>query len=196
MSSVAKAANRIPPALKHGLYSGLGRLPTEDRAEYEKFVREIVDEYAPSGRSEVDIVSNMAQLMWRRQNIQTYLIAKCAKALSESIHIRLGPGEVGPQLVWPKIGEWKEDTRSSEEIEVMRKAARDEAKSQLGETQELVRLGDVTTTEFLLEHLSVVERLDGMIDRYIKRLLMVRGVKSMSVSSIEDKTETRLKKIG
>jgi hypothetical protein len=43
-----------------------------------------------------------------------------------------------------------------------------------------VEMDDAVTIERLFEDLSVIDRLDGMIDRYLKRLLMVRGVKSMS----------------
>jgi hypothetical protein len=48
-----------------------------------------------------------------------------------------------------------------------------------------IEMGDDVTIERLLEELSVVDRVDGMIDRCLKRLLMVRGVKSMSPSVSE-----------
>ncbi len=48
---MGKRTNHIPSALKHGIYSsGIGLLPTEDPAEFQKFKQEIFDEYA-SGRS-------------------------------------------------------------------------------------------------------------------------------------------------
>src|SRR4029077_8298493 len=49
---MSKRTNHIPPALKHGIYSGIGLLPTEDPVEFQKFKHEIFDEYAPVGRSE------------------------------------------------------------------------------------------------------------------------------------------------
>ena len=47
------------------------------------------------------------------------------------------------------------------------------------------------TIEQLFEDLSVMERLDSMIDRCVKRLLMVRGAKSMSPTEIEAPSTTR-----
>jgi hypothetical protein len=43
--------------------------------------------------------------------------------------------------------------------------------------------GDAATISGLLQELAVRERLDGCIDRCLKRLLFVRGLKSMSQES-------------
>ena len=59
---MGKRSNRIPPALKHGFYSAIGLLPTEDPAEFEKFKQEIVDDYNPFGGSEEIIVEEIACL--------------------------------------------------------------------------------------------------------------------------------------
>jgi hypothetical protein len=59
---MSKRTNHIPPALKHGIYSGIGLLPGEDPAAFEKFKQELFDEFAPVGRSEEDIVENMSYL--------------------------------------------------------------------------------------------------------------------------------------
>ena len=48
---------------------------------------------------------------------------------------------------------------------------------------ELVEMGKDATIDHLLSELSVVDRLDGMIDRCLKRLLFVRGLKSIAPSS-------------
>jgi hypothetical protein len=39
-ASMRRNGNRIPPALKHGIYSGLGLLPTEGRAKFRKFKKQ------------------------------------------------------------------------------------------------------------------------------------------------------------
>jgi hypothetical protein len=44
-------------------------------------------------------------------------------------------------------------------------------------------MGEAATIEGLVKELEVHDRLDAMIDRCIKRLLMARGLKSMSISS-------------
>jgi hypothetical protein len=86
-----KRASRIPPALRHGVHSGMALLPGEDRAAYEKFHRDIRTEYKPVGRSEEDIVTSMADLMWRRQNLLTYRIAEYARKKYSSIYYILSP---------------------------------------------------------------------------------------------------------
>ena len=47
--------------------------------------------------------------------------------------------------------------------------------------RELVEIGEVATTEHLLEELSLMERLDGMFDRCLKRFLFIRGLKSLFI---------------
>ncbi len=47
---------------------------------------------------------------------------------------------------------------------------------------ELARMSHIATTGYLLHELSIIDRIDGMIDRCLKRLLLVRGVKSISPS--------------
>jgi hypothetical protein len=58
-------------------------------------------------------------------------------------------------------------------------AGEEQAQDELGEYYELTQHG--YHTDALTKDLDVEERLDAAIDRCIKRLLMVRGVKSMSV---------------
>jgi hypothetical protein len=172
---MTKRTNRIPPALKHGVYSGMALLPGEDPAAYEKYCHEILIEYKPVGRSEEDIVKNMASLMWRRQNLITYRLAEHARETHSSIYGQLSP----PFEEIPLLGREKE-TRSPEELWLLRKHADEEVRTQLGPSLELVEAGDVVTTDHLLRELSIAERLEDMIDRCIKRLLMVRGYKSLS----------------
>lgn len=78
---------------------------------------------------------------------------------------------------------YEPETRSPEELRALRKHADEQAKTELGPALELVEIGEVATTDYLLHELSTAERLDGMIDRYLKRLLFVRGLKSLSTPS-------------
>ncbi len=48
---MSKRTNHVPPALKHGIYSGIGLLPGEDPAALEKFKRELFDELVPVARA-------------------------------------------------------------------------------------------------------------------------------------------------
>ena len=50
----------------------------------------------------------------------------------------------------------------------------------LGDVYKLIDIGEPATIDGLMKELDIKERLDGLIDRCLKRLLMVRGVKSLS----------------
>lgn len=53
----------------------------------------------------------------------------------------------------------------------------------LGPALELIEIGAVATSDYLLKELPVIERVDGMIVRLLKQLLLIRGVKSVSSSA-------------
>ena len=67
-----------------------------------------------------------------------------------------------------------------------------EIRQEMGTDWELVDIADVATIADLLSELSVVDRLDGMIDRCIKRLLMVREIKSLAAPSKSSVSRKRL----
>ena len=56
--------NRIPSALKHGIYSGLGLLPTESRAKFRKFKKQRFAELDLTGPLEQDIGGEIVCLEW------------------------------------------------------------------------------------------------------------------------------------
>jgi hypothetical protein len=63
---MSKGMKAVPPALKHGLYSGMALLPLEDEAEYEKHRRAVFDEYKPNGPSELDTIDELSSLLCER----------------------------------------------------------------------------------------------------------------------------------
>ena len=188
---MSKRTNHVPPAIKHGIYSGIGLLPTEDPAEFQKFKQEIFDEYVPVGRSERNIVGNMACKMWRRENLFTYLLAKRARARHSSIY-----SELEPPAVWdfPLLQRHEPETRSAEELEALRKRADQQARIELGSAIALVEIGEVATFEYTEKELAMMERLDAAIARDLKSLLYVRGIKSMSSSGAVAPSQPRLNK--
>jgi hypothetical protein len=114
--------------------------------------------------------------MWRRQNLSTYGLAKHVKQKYQSIYAKLSP----PTDFFPMMG-FKEETRTPEELDQLRKEADKEAQTELGAAAlELVQAGDVVTIDYLSNELSIIDRLDQMIDRCLKQLAHVRGVKSLS----------------
>ena len=88
---MSKPKTNLPSALKHGCYSALGILPTEDRAAFDKLHRDLVAEYKPTGVSEELVVSLMTGCLWRRENIATYGLAEHAKRIHSSISGKLSP---------------------------------------------------------------------------------------------------------
>jgi hypothetical protein len=172
---MSKRNGRTPPALKHAAYSGIALLPGEDANAFNKLHKELFTEFAPSGPLEWDIVATMARLMWRKQNLATYRFAKLARHRYSEITSQFDPKFEMPLLI--------KDPRTPEQIRADRKAAEEEAKRELGEAMDFVEMGGDITFDSLLNELQLVERLDGVIDRCLKRLLMVRGLKSLSLSA-------------
>jgi hypothetical protein len=171
-----KRRNRIPSALKHGIYSAFTVLPGEDEAAFNKLREDLIAEYAPDGPSEYDAVEEMARLIWRRQNLPTYSLAAQAKTQHAKIYSALSP-PFGFNLSAER------ETRSPEELDALRKQVDAKAKRELGAALGLVEMGEVSTTEHLLSELEKVERLDRMIERSLTRLLHIRGDKSLRKSS-------------
>ena len=68
-------SKRVPPALKHAIYSGIGLLPTESRAKFRKFRKQIFADLNLVGRREEDIGEQIVLLEWRRQHLGTYDLA-------------------------------------------------------------------------------------------------------------------------
>jgi hypothetical protein len=64
-----------------------------------------------------------------------------------------------------------------------RPTADDIARNELGDMYELAKMADTVTVVRLMEDLAVEERLDAAIDKCLKRLLLVKGLKSISASS-------------
>lgn len=179
---MGKYSNRVPSALKNGIYSAIGLLPTEDPAEFEKFKQEIFDDYKPVGRSEEIIVTEIARLQWRLEHLATYGVALRARERHKAIYSKLP----SPRWSFPPLltgfEESEPEPLSPEELEALRKSVKNEARIKLGPAIKLVNIGDVATIEYLEKELGIRERLHGMIARLEKRLLFLRGIKSISSS--------------
>ena len=66
----------------------------------------------------------------------------------------------------------------------------EKAKEELGELYELTEIGEAATFDGLTKELEIQERLDAAINRCLKQLLMVRGVKSHDGRTVVDLPET------
>jgi hypothetical protein len=160
-------------------------LPGEDRVAFEKLHSGLIDEFAPNGLLEQNIIAELAHLVWRKRNLSTYHLAKKAKDQYSAIYSILSPGPAD----WPTL---MPETRSAEEVRELREKADQRARSELGQALQLVEASEVTTTEYLLNELSVVERLDSIIDRCIMRLLRVKGLKSLASPSSAASSQPRI----
>jgi hypothetical protein len=153
--------SKIHPALKHGGYAATGLLPGEDRIAFEKLHHTLITELAPNGALEDDIVATMARLIWRKQNLGTFRIAELARN---------------------RCAELIPDPFADFEREEETRAAHEQAREELGDAYALVEVGETATVERLLRDLDVEERLEARIEKCLKRLLVLRGLKSISTA--------------
>ena len=181
-------SNPFPSALKHCAYSGTKLLPGEDPAAFKKLHDNVIAEFAPKGPLEEDIVESLARLIWRKQNLSTYRLAELATQRVSAIEFEIVPQR---KSEFGLITLGSPDTRDPEKVRAAQRLANEKARKELGSLLGLVEMGSDASIDRLLEEWSVEDRLDGMIDRCIKRLLMVRGVKSMSRSVSEASSPPR-----
>jgi hypothetical protein len=166
--TTGKSANRVPSALKHGIYSGIGLLPTENRAKFRKFKKQIFAELNLVGRLEEDIGDDIVKLEWRRQNLATYDLAQRARARHGAIYASVPTLRYlcDEPMIFP-VPEYRPDPEnpSPKQIDAARKRAHKRARDELEAAIELVELGDVVTLDYLDKRFKILERLDGMITR-------------------------------
>jgi hypothetical protein len=161
------------PALKHGAYAATAVLPGESRAAFEKLHRDLIAEFTPSGVLEGDIVADLARLVWRKQNLRTLRIAESAQSRWSATWTI---GSVLPPF--PTLFEVSEEDKEKAEAEM--RVAQDRVRKEFGDAFELVDIGEAATFNGLAKELDIKERLDALIEKCLKRLLLVRGVKSIS----------------
>jgi hypothetical protein len=164
--------NKLHPALKHAGYSATTLLPGEDPAAFEKLHRALIHEFAPVGTLEEEIVADMARLTWRKQNLATFRIAQLAQKRHHEIN-----AEKVPALLFADDEDYLAARREGY------RAAKEQAQQELGDTYELIDIGEPATIKGLMDELDIKERLDSLISKCLKQLLMVRGVKSLSAAS-------------
>jgi hypothetical protein len=156
--------------------------PGEDRFAFEKLRRQLFDELKPQGRLEQEIVTDIARLMWRKQNLGSYGLTQTIRIFEDVL------------ITSCKILSAQKDTeefvKSADNYKVIL-AAKDKVEAQeqsasKAETERLLKEHDVlkmATFEGLMREWEVEERLGAMIDRCLKRLLFVRGLKSLDRSA-------------
>ena len=130
-----------------------------------------------NGVLENDIVATMARLVWRKKNLETFRIAELARARFAQIRDATVPKDKIDYLDLA-IGTVIEVDPAVREAAI--RAADAQARKELGDAYGLVEIGEIASVDRLMKDLQVQDRLDAMIDRCLKRLLFLRGLKSIS----------------
>src|SRR5215831_8570127 len=172
--------NKVHPALKHAGYSATTLLPGEDSAAFESLHRALIAEFTPIGALKEDIVADIARLTWRKLNLQTFRIAELAKERHQKIRSEKVRG--ADLLPFDDDIVFDDDIDPAVAREGYR-AAEKQARQELGDIYQLIDIGEPATVDGLMKELEIKERLDGLISKCLKQLLMVRGVKSLSAAS-------------
>ena len=180
-------SKRIPSALKHGIYSGFGLLPTESRAKFRKFRKQVFAELNPVGRIEEDICDEIVRCEWRRQHLATYELAERARTRHKAIRSEIVP-EVRYMPELPSLPTFEylphPENPSPEELRSAQRRADKKIQIELGAALELVELGEVATLERLEKQVGIRDRLDVMTARLYKKLAYVRAIKTMAPPSL------------
>jgi hypothetical protein len=168
---------KTPPALKHAGFSCTSVLPGEDASEFEKLHRAIVAELGLDGALEDEIGHSLAHFLWRKKNLAIFGIAQRAQQRMREIR----------DTLLPRLNSDAETSGATEFEEIFQKkwqAAEVQARKEFGEHYGLVEVGDEATLEGLAKQLAILDRLDSMIDRCLKRLLLIRGLKSLPTGAV------------
>jgi hypothetical protein len=172
LAKIKKPSN----ALRHGAYSTMALLPGESSTDYERVRQGLVNELKPQGPLEEHIVGSMAQLLWRKQNLHIFRKAEAARKRRNEIIQE----EMRRRNLRETFAHLHEDANQAAREEAAH-AGEQLARTEIGDEYALIE-NDIVTEDRLLADLAIQERIDVLIDRCIKRLLMLRGFKSMAIS--------------
>ncbi len=164
------------PALQHGGYSATSILPGESAAEFEKLRQGLIIELTPDSALQEETVETIAHATWRRRNLATFRIAERARQRMIQIRNAMVPMDDGV----PRSD--KSDDFDKTFTDKWH-AAESKAREELGELYALAEMGEEVTVDGLMRDLAVQERLDAIIDKCLKRLLFLKGLKSLESST-------------
>jgi hypothetical protein len=132
----------------------------------------LVEEYLPSGASEIELVRNVARLIWRKKHLATYRLAHLARRhCDEVVEDRLRRSSGRSPLPKDVEARVRREAQAREEAE-------QEVREELGPEGPLLDFED--DDEAMMRDLAVHEKLDAMIARNIKQLLLVKGLKNLA----------------
>jgi hypothetical protein len=165
--------SKRPNAIKHAGFSAATLLPGESAAEFEELHQALIAEFRPKGVLEEETVDSLAHLLWRKKNLVTFRTAH--RAQQRVIEIQEEMIQQADPI--PALPGGFSDPNNIAESE---RAAEANARRELRDLYRFVEMGEEATVACLLSDLAIHERLDAMIDKCLKRLLPIRGIKSVS----------------
>ena len=174
---------RTSSVLKHGAYA-MGLLQGEDPAAFEKLHKELVGDYSPIGVLEEKVVWTMTRVLWRKRHMDTFGAAQRAWERYDRIESRqrceMGRGLMREGLV----GSYTiSDELPPEAQNELRENVEKEAREELGHDYKFIEAGREATLDSIMERFAVEARLDATLDACVKRLLHLRGLKSLTSSA-------------
>jgi hypothetical protein len=176
-SKVAVRLNQAHRALKHAGYSATTLLPGESVTAFNKLHEQVVADLAPDGILMEETVATIAHYLWRKRNLGIFRQAESVQRRMRELRAAMIQRA---DQVSPKLEEVSEFQKTFVEKWAV---AETQAREELGDQHALIELGQAATIEGLLRDLEVLERLDALIDRSLKRLLMLKGLKSLGNSA-------------
>jgi hypothetical protein len=149
-------------------YSTVNLLPGESSAEFEELRKNLIAEWAPDGALEMSCVSDLARLLWRKQNLATLRTAQRARQrldemVAEEVNRRDLRDPLSHLLGGDQMAAYQQQHHQAA------RAVDHRARDELGEEFELTE-GDLGTKDALIAELELEERLDAAIDNCLKRL--------------------------
>jgi hypothetical protein len=156
------------PALKHGGYSGLTLLPGENRFAFEKLRRELFDELKPQGRLEQEIVTDIARLTWRKQNLGNYQNIKLAQILADILTTSstVVDAQTALEDFVKSVPNYKGILEAEDRVKSQEQNASEAEVERFFKERDIMKMA---TLEGLMRELEVEDRLGAMIERSIKR---------------------------
>jgi len=170
----------MPAAVRHGGYR-TDLLPGENAADFEKLHRDLIGELSPTGPFEEDIVCTIVRIIWRKNHMGIVRAAQRAWDSYDRIESRQRS-----EMVSELRGLSVVHTRSVcaefplQQRKELREAVEEEAREELGDDYKFIEAGKDATANAVMENFEVESRLDAMLDACMKRLLHLRGFKSLS----------------
>jgi hypothetical protein len=191
-------------AFKHGVFSDTVVLPTEDPGEFEKLHAGLTAELQPSGSLEHDTVFTIAKLIWRKQRLSIF---RKTEVLRDTLtpYLKLSPPEQlkagleayrkhlllrqaqleADQIISKQADAQSEVLKDCDHESVLKLTA--ETKMELinfildaQAIEQLATIAEFVTPERFTRDVEMEARLDAQIDRQLKRLMFLKGMKEVA----------------